>query len=353
LAAVLVLGLVSAACAAGDGQVLAEAVPSLAAEGAPARPAATTTLAATQPTTAAPTTPTTSTAPAAPTTTAAPFVAPAPGSIAVRTPSGILALWHGFTDDGRMVVSTPCDRRAAIAPSPAVRSVDVLLDPGHGGLDPGARAENGLTEAELNLDVARRATAMLRAAGRTVELTRDDDSFRTLADRAQLATAIAPRAFVSIHHNSGMDAPSTAGIGSEVYHQLASPEARRLGGLVYEELTRWFLPLDVRWTRGARFGVRFRDNGAGQDFYGVLRRSAGVPAILIEAAYLSNAREAEVLRTEQFRDAEARAITLGILRWLTTADAGTGYQDGFVEGGTGGNSDLTTCRDPDLERPRP
>ena len=37
----------------------------------------------------------------------------------------------------------------------------------------------------------------------------------------------------------------------------------------------------------------------------------------------------------------------------TTADAGTGYQDGFVEGGTGGNSDLTTCRDPDLERPRP
>lgn len=345
-AGALVLALVSAACAAGDGHVLAQAVPSMAAEGAPARPNPATTLTIPAP---SPTAATTTT----PTTTLAPFVAPAPGSIAVRTPSGILALWYGFTDDGRMLVSTPCDRRAAIAPSPAVRGADVLLDPGHGGLDPGARAENGMSEADLNLDVARRVAAMLRAAGRTVELTRDDDSFRTLTDRAQLATAIAPRAFVSIHHNSGIDAPSTAGIGSEVYHQLASPEARRLGGLVYEELTRWFLPLDVPWTRSARFGVRFRDNGAGQDFYGVLRRSAGVPTILIEAAYLSSPREAEVLRTERFRDAEARAITLGILRWLTTADGGTGYQDGFVEGGTGGNSDLATCRDPDLDRPRP
>ena len=109
----------------------------------------------------------------------------------------------------------------------------------------------------------------------------------------------------------------------------------------------------MAWTRSARFGVRWRDNGTGADFYGVLRRSAGVPAVLVEGAYLSSSTEAAVLRTDAFRDAEARAIALGILRWLTTFDQGVGYQDGVVEGGSGGNSDLSTCRDPDLDRPRP
>jgi N-acetylmuramoyl-L-alanine amidase len=229
-----------------------------------------------------------------------------------------------------------------------VRGIDVLLDPGHGGLDPGAKAENGMAEAELNLDVAQRVRARLLAAGRTVEMTRDADYFRTIADRGLLATAIAPRAFVSVHHNSGIDAPSRAGIGSEIYHQVADPQSRRLGGLVYEALDESLGALDMAWTRSARFGVRYRANNEGTDFYGVLRRSVGVPSILVEGAYLSNAREAAMLATDEFRDAEAKAIAQGILRWLTTEDAGAGYQNGFVEAGSGGDTDLSSCRDPDL-----
>lgn len=282
------------------------------------------------------------------TTTAVPFVPPAPGALAVRTPSGILALWYGVDDSGRLLVSTPCDRRAPVPASPAVRNIDVLLDPGHGGLDPGAKASNGMTEAELNLDVALRVRDLLVAAGRTVEMTRDDDYFRTIADRARLATAIEPKAFVSIHHNSGIDAPTRAGIGSEIYHQVADPSSRRLGGLVYESLEDSLGELDMAWTRSARYGVRYRANNEGTDFYGVLRRSAGVPSILIEGAYLSSAREAAVLATDVFRAAEAQAIADGILRWLTTADVGTGYQNGFVESGSGGDTDLTSCRDPEL-----
>lgn len=284
------------------------------------------------------------------TTTAKAFVAPAPGSVAVRAASGVLALWQTFEPDGHMIVSTPCDRRAAITASPVVRGVDVLLDPGHGGLDPGAHAESGMTEAELNLDVALRVAARLRAAGRTVELTRDGDYFRTIADRARLAVAIMPKAFVSIHHNSGIDAPSRAGIGSEIYHQRTDTGSRRLGGLVYDELDRALRGFDVPWTRSGNFGVRSRDNGTGADFYGVLRGSAGVPAILIEGAYMSNVREAAVLATDEFRDAEALAVATAIVRWLTTDDEGSGYQRGFVEPGTGGDTDLTTCRDPDLDR---
>jgi N-acetylmuramoyl-L-alanine amidase len=270
----------------------------------------------------------------------------------VRTPSGILALWYGSADNGGLVVSTPCNRRTTVPSGQAVRGVDVLLDPGHGGLDPGAKAANGMAEAELNLDVARRVRDLLVAAGRTVELTRDDDYFRTIQDRALLATAIGPKAFVSIHHNSGIDAPTSAGIGSEIYHQVADADARRLGGLVYQALDESLGRFDMTWTRSAHFGVRYRANNEGTDFYGVLRRSAGVPAILVEGAYLSNAREAQLLRTDEFRAAEAEAIADGILRWLTTEDEGSGYQNGFVEAGSGGDTDLSACRDPSLVTPR-
>jgi N-acetylmuramoyl-L-alanine amidase len=96
------------------------------------------------------------------------------------------------------------------ASSTMVRGIDVLLDPGHGGLDPGVTAPNAMAEAEaeINLDVALRVAELLRAAGPHVELTRDGDCFRTIADRARLALATAPEAFVSIHHHSGIDAPS-------------------------------------------------------------------------------------------------------------------------------------------------
>ena len=282
-----------------------------------------------------------------PATTAA-FVVPASGTITVRTPSGILALWRGYDAAGNMIVSTPCDRTAVVARSPVVHGVDILLDPGHGGLDPGAIAASGMTEAEINLDVASRVQTKLRAAGRTVEMTRDGDYFRTLVDRAQLATTIAPKAFVSIHHTRGIDAPSEAGIGTEIYHQRTDAASRRLGGVVYKHLEAALSTFDVAWTRSAHFGVRYRANAEGTDFYGVLRRSAGVPAILIESSYLSNAKEAAVLATDRYRDAEAKAIADGIIDWLTTPDTGSGYQSGFVESGSGGDSDLRSCRDPRL-----
>jgi N-acetylmuramoyl-L-alanine amidase len=304
----------------------------------------------TAPTTAAPTT----TAVPATTTTSAPPPQLVPGTLAVRTPSGILGLWYGHEDVHRFIVSTPCDRRVTVpaASSALVRGIDVLLDPGHGGLDPGAKAPSGMNEAELNLDVALRVAELLRAGGLRVELTRDDDYFRTIADRAQLALATAPKAFVSIHHNSGIDAPTRTGIGTEIYHQAADAEARRLGGLLYESLDAGLGALDAAWTRSARWGVRARTNSAGTDFYGVLRRTAGVPAVIVEAAYLSSVSEAELLATDRFRAAEAQALADGIRRWLTTADPGRGYQPGFVEDGTGGNSDLRSCRDPSLDLPR-
>ncbi len=339
--AALGIALAVAAGACSEGTALRSA--SLEATSAPIATTTTSTTSTTSTTTIPPTT-------IPPTTT----IPPQPGLTAVRTPSGILGLWYGDEGEAGYLVSTPCDRRTVVprTGSTIVQGIDVLLDPGHGGIDPGATASNGMTEAELNLDVALRVAALLRAQGFQVELTRDDDYFRTIGDRAQLAMAIGPKAFVSIHHNGGIDFPVRGAIGSEIYYQVADESSRRLGGLVYESLEHELGALDAAWTRSSRWGVRARTNREGTDFYGVLRRSVGIPAVLIEGAYMTNAREAALLATAQFRAAEAAAIATGITRWLTSSDDGTGYQRDFMEDGVGGATDLRSCRDPRLDQPR-
>ncbi|HEV8297970.1 MAG TPA: N-acetylmuramoyl-L-alanine amidase [Acidimicrobiales bacterium] len=280
--------------------------------------------------------------------TAVAVVAPKPGD-AVRTPSGVLAFWKGVDEQGRAHVSTPCTREASVARADRVAGVDVLLDAGHGGLDPGARSPTGVTEAELNLDVVLRARDALVARGFTVAVTRDGNWFRTVGDRGTLAAALQPRAFVSVHHNSGADAPSRNGPGTEVYYQRAGDGSRRLGGLVWEEVVGAFSQFDIRWTGGGNRGVRWRQNTKGQDFYGVLRNSDPVPAIILEAAYLSGSEEAKLIRTNEFRDAEAQAVARGIERWLTTDAPGSGYRNGIVANGPSNVPNLARCVDPPLE----
>ena len=65
----------------------------------------------------------------------------------------------------------------------------------------------------------------------------------------------------------------------------------------------------------------------GADYYGILRRSVGVPAALVEVAYISNAAEARLIATEDFREQTASAIVRSITRFFTTTDAGGGFRE--------------------------
>ncbi len=266
---------------------------------------------------------------------------------ALRTPGGlVLPVVDG--GPGAWEVMTPCAATTAATGIP-VHGAHVVLDPGHGGGEPGAVGPSGLTEKELNLDVARRTRALLEAEGISVVLTRDHDIRMTLATRTAIARAVQPLAFVSIHHNAGPIGTS-ATPASELYHQLADPQSKRLAGLLWEELHARFTPFGTDWAVGDQPGARARRSVlSGDDFYGILRGAEGVPTVLAEAAYLSNPAENALLETAEFRDAEARAIADAILRLVRTDDPGSGHvptKEAATPAGGGGGP--TGCVDPPL-----
>lgn len=287
---------------------------------------------------------------AAPSTTAVlgfPAIADHGEIRAVRTPTGMVLPVLGG-EPGAWQVLTPC-ATSAVVPGEPVLGAHVVLDPGHGGREPGAVGPSGLREADLNLDIARRVRTLLEAEGATVVLTRDADVRVTLATRAAIAKTMSPVAFLSIHHNAAPvgKAPFP---GSELYHQLADPESKRLAGLLWEEMQEHLAPFGTDWAVGDDPGARARRSlRTGDDYYGILRNAQGVTAVLTEAAYLSNPAENALLETEAFRDAEARAIADGVLRLIRTQDPGSGYKavkEVHVPAGGGGGS--SGCTDPPL-----
>lgn len=302
----------------------------------------------TGPSTATTDPPPTSTAPVPTTTSTSTPVADAP-VVAGISPTGVVVTVRTQAA-GRFVVGTPCFEAAVLTELRPVRPVDVVIDPGHGGdVETGAVGPNGLVEADLNLAVARRLQVWLADRGITSLLTRTGDYRVSIAARTELAVAVDPRLFVSIHHNAGSIAPADEP-GTIVFHQVDDEESRRAAGLVYEELVAALEPLDLPWVNsfepGAFAAVRDRD---GRDAYGVLRRSYPVPSILTEALFLQNAPEAEALATEQVQIIETEALGRAIVRFLDTDNEGSGHRPPEVytfgvsrTGGTDG------CVDPPL-----
>src|SRR5690606_1150845 len=106
---------------------------------------------------------------------------------------------------------------------------------------------------------------------------------------------------------------------------------------------------DIDWVASEYRGVVWRVDRDGDDFYGVLRRADTMPAIIVEAAYLTGEAEGELVTTEEFRVAEATAIANGIAEYLGTDAPGSGYIDGFTLGGSARRFDMDQCEDPPLE----
>lgn len=266
---------------------------------------------------------------------------------AVQTPTGLVLPVVGGAE-GAWEVLTPCADRS-VTPGEGLRGAHVVLDPGHGGSETGAVGPAGLVEKDVNLDIAVRVAALLRDEGATVVLTRTADVRVTIETRTQLARALDPLVFVSIHHNGGSIGVSDRP-GPELYHQLDDVESRRLAGLLWEELAAGFTPYADEWAIGDGPGARARRSiETGDDYYGILRGAQGVPTVLSEALYLSDPSEEQLLLDEDFRQTEATAITRAILRHVGTDDPGSGYVATKVSdvpaGGGGGRAG---CEDPPL-----
>ncbi|MBA4686392.1 MAG: N-acetylmuramoyl-L-alanine amidase [Candidatus Galacturonibacter soehngenii] len=168
--------------------------------------------------------------------------------------------------------------------------VVVVLDPGHGGKDPG-KTYGRLKESEMNLKISYYTKAELeKYSGIIVKMTRTDDTYLDLDERTTIAKRYGADMFISQHNNS---ADSSSANGAEVYVTLDgrfNAQSTKLGAQILNRLTG--LGLNNR-------GVKTRrgDNG---DYYGVIRTSVnkGFPGIIVESAFLSNAEDREILSTE-------------------------------------------------------
>jgi len=151
--------------------------------------------------------------------------------LAIRSDSGVVMPVVEVRADG-WLVSTACQAiiHLGLDVGTPIGRAHVVLDPGHGGAEPGAVSPTGLVEKELNLAVAREAARLLTEAGATVVLTRDGDHTMTAAARGLVAAAIGPALLVSIHHNGGAE-PGDGGPGTIVFTQGGSEESTRFGGL--------------------------------------------------------------------------------------------------------------------------
>ena len=204
----------------------------------------------------------------------------------------------------------------------------ILIDPGHGGQDPGATAISGdITEKQLTLQFARELRDKLASDGRVrVALTRDDDRYLSLDQRAALARRIGASLYISIHMDS---APNPLARGATVYSlsEVASDsEAAQMAaksnasmaaaggedGSVNSILSDLALRSQMkasadfaqRLVRSAQAGVTLRPKPHEFADFAVLRE-AGVPAALFEAGYISNTDDEAALRSP---DQRARII---------------------------------------------
>lgn len=196
--------------------------------------------------------------------------------------------------------SVPAD-----APAEApLRGLTVALDPGHGGPDGGARAQDsGLWEEEIALEIALAVERELLSRGAQVVLTRREDACLQSAKRAdllarrELAENAGADVLLSIHLNEYRDRSES---GPQVFYQRGADAGRLLAGCLQESLVSALQPRRVR-------------KAAPGDYY-VLRGK--LPSALVECGFLSNPGEERLLLTDEYRQRIARAVADGLEQWM-------------------------------------
>lgn len=249
------------------------------------------------------------------------------GSVVRRVRADVVMPFYARRSDWAQV-RTPCDERTWVRESEVSGIADpqIVLDPGHGGDELGAQGTGGLTEKEVNLEVAQRAVRLLEEAGVKTAITRTSDYRATLDFRSAVSAATKPEALVSIHHNSVPDGPRDRP-GTETYFQYGVAQSKRLAGLVYQEAVATISQFPASWVGDTDAGAKWRLNGSGADYYAILRRPRqnGITATLAELAFISNPSEESLLRRADVRTAEAQAIAKAVTRFLKTKDPGSGF----------------------------
>ncbi|MBN2898900.1 MAG: N-acetylmuramoyl-L-alanine amidase [Clostridia bacterium] len=172
----------------------------------------------------------------------------------------------------------------------------IVIDPGHGGKDPGARGAN-IDEADINLTAAKLLRKKLEALGFSVYMTRESDKYVGLYNRPQIANDLNADAFISIHANASTN---TAAMGIET---LFYPEE---GYSLKRELARAIQNKLIAYTGAVNRGIVERPNL-------VVTRETHMPSVIVEMGFLTNVEEEAKLMDANYLDTLINAVRDGIL----------------------------------------
>jgi N-acetylmuramoyl-L-alanine amidase len=195
----------------------------------------------------------------------------------------------------------------------------ILVDAGHGGGDGGA-VWNGIIEKHLALTLALKLKAHLEKQGMEVRLMRSKDVFVSLERRAAEANRLQPDAFVSLHLNSAGNESGVRGI--ETYYSISKSLSAARALQATFSLTSLTGLRDRRGQRLAELVQRQVCLTTGASNRGIKERSytvvhgATCPAVLVECGFISNPKEAALLRTSAYQEKLARGVANGVAAFL-------------------------------------
>jgi N-acetylmuramoyl-L-alanine amidase len=228
----------------------------------------------------------------------------------------------------------------------------VVIDPGHGGYDPGTQSSSGVLEKDLALQIATRVKSSLEVRGIRAQVTRSSDVFISLPERTRIANRVGADLFVSIHLNSS---PNTETTGIEVYYlnnstdratiRLArmengggdgygAPDASHLNlNYILTDLRQNYKAseaaslakmIDAQTVADLDAGLGLNVNALGAKmgpFYVLV--GAHMPAVLVECGFLSNPGETQRLEGVDYQNLLAGAISTAIVHYFN-ADLAVG-----------------------------
>lgn len=259
-------------------------------------------------------------------------------------------VWVPAAAAGRWISRAPVKVPAKPLGMHAIRTV--VIDPGHGGHDAGASGPGGVREKDVVLDVARRLRDRLATEGIQVLMTRKDDRFIPLSQRAAFANQRKADLFLSVHANAsrargaaGYEAyylseatddaarafaaaenaslaleagasngpvpKNTEAIVWDLLNTENRTESRELASAVCRGM-KWFLPAQNRGVKSARFYVL---------------KWAQMPAVLIEVGFVTNRTEGQRLDTAAYRQRVCDGIAQGVLTYKSLYESTNGFSD--------------------------
>ncbi|MFA4967332.1 MAG: N-acetylmuramoyl-L-alanine amidase [Candidatus Margulisiibacteriota bacterium] len=176
-----------------------------------------------------------------------------------------------------------------------LRGKIIVVDPGHGGNDPGAMGPGGVWEKEINLKTARYLASYLRSYGAKVYMTRTTDVRHKLKEIVDFANSVNGDIYLGVHFNS-MDNPKISGTETHYY----TPQSYRLAEDVHKKLLS---------------GIRREDRGIMRTMLYTVHHST-MPAILVEPVYMTHFQDGLLIKSKSFQKEVARDIALGVVDYF-------------------------------------